>query len=49
MGKVKKKCCRSTPERCRNCPVVAKRLSRVALDELSGKARRKAIERARVY
>ncbi|GEL24144.1 hypothetical protein PSU4_30980 [Pseudonocardia sulfidoxydans NBRC 16205] len=49
MGKVKKKCCRSKPKRCRNCPVVAQRLHRMAADELSGKALKKAVKLARVY
>lgn len=49
MGKVKKKCCRSKPKRCRNCPVVALRLSRIAADDLSGKALKKAVKLARVY
>ncbi len=49
MGKVKKKCCRSKPKRCSNCPVVALRLSRVAADGLSGKQLKRAIKIARVY
>ncbi|GAA4851766.1 hypothetical protein ACFQ34_27690 [Pseudonocardia benzenivorans] len=49
MGKVKKKCCRSKPKRCKNCPVVALRLRRLGADELTGMKLRKALERARVY
>ncbi|MFP5023116.1 hypothetical protein [Pseudonocardia phyllosphaerae] len=49
MGKVKKKCCRSKPKRCKNCPVVALRLSKVGADDLSGKAYDRAVKKARIY
>jgi hypothetical protein len=39
VGKVKKKCCRSTP-RCKKCPVVA-------LLEARDKAKRKALKKER--
>ena len=49
MGKVKKKCCRSKPKRCSNCPVVALRLRKVSAQGLTGKALKKAVRQARVY
>ena len=45
--KVKKKCCRSTPERCKSCPVVLMRTERLAEAGLSGKALKKAMKKAR--
>lgn len=49
MGKVKKKCCRSKPKRCSNCPVVALRLSKIEHRGLRGKELRRAVKAARVY
>jgi hypothetical protein len=49
MGKVKKKCCRSKPKRCANCPVVAQRLNKIKSQDLSGKELRRAVKAARVY
>lgn len=49
MGKVKKKCCRSKPKRCSNCPVVALRLRKIEDKGLQGKELRRAVKAARVY
>ncbi|MFP5068518.1 hypothetical protein ACLFMI_02460 [Pseudonocardia nantongensis] len=49
MGKVKKKCCRSKPKRCKECPVVAMRLYKAGADDLDGKAYQRALKVARVY
>jgi hypothetical protein len=49
MTKVKKKCCRSTPKRRRNCPVVAHRLSKIEKMGLPGKALRRAVKAARLF
>jgi hypothetical protein len=49
MGKVKKKCCRSKPKRCRNCPVVAMRIGKIEKLRLTGKQLRRALKAARVY
>ena len=49
MGKVKKKCCRSSPQRCKSCPVVAMRLRKAGADDLTGKAFQRALKVARVY
>ncbi|QJY44971.1 hypothetical protein [Pseudonocardia broussonetiae] len=49
MGKVKKKCCRSKPKRCSNCPVVALRLRKIEDRGLKGKELRRAVKAARVY
>lgn len=49
MGKVKKKCCRSKPKRCKSCPVVAMRLHKAGADDLSGKAYERALKIARIY
>lgn len=49
MGKVKKKCCRSKPKRCGNCPVVALRLHKIDAAGLRGKERKRAVKAARVY
>ena len=49
MPKVKKKCCRSKPKRCKNCPVVHLRLKKAGADDLSGKAYQKAFKVARIY
>ncbi|GAA1396880.1 hypothetical protein GCM10009613_48700 [Pseudonocardia kongjuensis] len=49
MGKVKKKCCRSKPKRCKSCPVVAMRLRKAGADDLSGKAFERALKIARIY
>jgi len=49
MAKVKKKCCRSKPKRCKNCPVVALRLSKINVKGLSGKEYARAVKLARVY
>ena len=49
MTKVKKKCCRSTPKRCRNCPVLAHRLSKIEKMGLTGKALRRAVKAARLF
>jgi hypothetical protein len=49
MPKVKKKCCRSKPKRCKSCPVVHLRLKKVGADDLSGKDFQKALKIARVY
>ena len=47
--RAKKKCCRSKPKRCKNCPVVAMRLHKAGADELSGKAFQRALKIARIY
>ncbi|MEQ3551579.1 hypothetical protein WIS52_13980 [Pseudonocardia nematodicida] len=49
MGKVKKKCCRSKPKRCKSCPVVALRMRKAGADELKGKAFQRALKVARIY
>ncbi|WP_214364308.1 hypothetical protein [Pseudonocardia sp. H11422] len=49
MGKVKKKCCRSKPKRCSNCPVVAQRLSKIADRGLKGKELARAVKQARIF
>ncbi len=49
MGKVKKKCCRSSPKRCKSCPVVATRLAKAGAHELSGKKLARALRAARAY
>ncbi len=49
MSKVKKKCCRSKPKRCSNCPVVALRLAKIDDRGLHGKELRRAVKAARVY
>jgi hypothetical protein len=49
MAKVKKKCCRSKPKRCGNCPVVALRVSKIKKLGLAGKALRRAVKAARVF
>lgn len=49
MGKVKKKCCRSKPKRCTNCPVVALRLSKIESSDLRGKELKRAVKAARAY
>lgn len=49
MGKVEKKCCRSKPKRCADCPVVALRLSKIKKQGLSGKNRQRAVKAARMY
>jgi hypothetical protein len=49
MGKVKKKCCRSSPKRCKSCPVVAMRLKKAGANKLSGKKFTRALKVARVY
>ncbi|MDN5749041.1 MAG: hypothetical protein L0H64_11085 [Pseudonocardia sp.] len=49
MGKVKKKCCRSKPKRCADCPVVALRLSKIESRGLRGKELKRAVKAARVY
>lgn len=49
MTKVKKTCCRSKPKRCSRCPVVAKRLGKIADRGLTGKDLRRAVKAARVY
>ena len=49
MASVKKKCCRSKPKRCRSCPVVALRVSKITKLRLAGKELRKALKAARRY
>ena len=49
MTKVTKKCCRSKPKRCRNCPVVAHRVSRLEKLGLTGKKLKRAVKAARVF
>jgi hypothetical protein len=49
MGKVKKKCCRSKPKRCKSCPVVALRLAKIDKLDLRGKELARAVKAARVY
>ena len=49
MGAVKKKCCRSKPKRCRACPVVALRLSKIEKPALRGKQLKRAVRAARAY
>jgi hypothetical protein len=49
MGKVKKKCCRSSPKRCKSCPVVAMRLKKVGAKQMSGKKYARALKAARAY
>jgi hypothetical protein len=49
MSTVKKKCCRSQPKRCRNCPVLAHRLSKIEKRGLTGKALRCAVKAARLF
>jgi hypothetical protein len=49
MGKVKKKCCRSTPKRCTSCPVVAQRIAKIEDHGLAGKELRRAVKAARAY
>ena len=49
MTKVTKKCCRSKPKRCSNCPVVALRLHKIESRGLRGKELRRAVKAARVY
>ena len=49
MGKVKKKCCRSKPKRCRNCPVVALRVTKIERLGLTGKALKRAVKLARGF
>jgi hypothetical protein len=49
VASVKKKCCRSKPKRCRRCPVVALRLSRIDRLGLTGKALKRAVRAARVF
>lgn len=49
MSKAKKKCCRSKPKRCAECPVVVQRLDTVTKQGLTGKELRRAVKAARVY
>jgi hypothetical protein len=49
MARVKKKCCRSKPKRCRNCPVVAHRMSKIEKLGLTGKALKRAVKAARLF
>ena len=49
MGKVKKKCCRSKPKRCKSCPVVAMRLKKIDSKGMSGKEFSRAVKTARIY
>ena len=49
MGKVKRKCCRSSPKRCKSCPVVAMRLKKAGANKLSGKKYAGALKAARAY
>ena len=49
MSRVKKKCCRSKPKRCANCPVVALRLDKIESRGLRGKELRRAVKAARQY
>jgi hypothetical protein len=49
MGNAKKKCCRSKPKRCSNCPVVALRLHKIAERGLTGKELKRALKQARAY
>ncbi len=49
MGKVKKKCCRSSPKRCKSCPVVALRMKKAGANKLSGKKFARALKVARIY
>jgi hypothetical protein len=49
MGRVKKKCCRSKPKRCSNCPVVALRLRKIKDEHLTGKDLRRAVKAARRF
>lgn len=49
MAKVKKKCCRSKPKRCGNCPVVAHRVSKIKKLGLTGKALKRAVKAARIF
>lgn len=44
--KIKKKCCRSRP-RCKGCPVVLMRTTRLQESGLTGKDLKKAVKRAR--
>ncbi|HEY0641103.1 MAG TPA: hypothetical protein VGD67_26010 [Pseudonocardiaceae bacterium] len=46
MPKVKKKCCRSQP-RCKRCPVVAMRRSKLEAAGLTGKKLKRAVKEAR--
>ncbi|WP_344416400.1 hypothetical protein [Pseudonocardia ailaonensis] len=46
---MKKKCCRSKPKRCKSCPVVALRLSKIDKDGMSSKQYTRAVKIARVY
>jgi hypothetical protein len=46
MAGVKKKCCRSTPKRCRNGPVVAHRVSKIEKVGLTGTALTRAVQAA---
>ncbi len=47
MAKPKKKCCRSTPRRCANCPVVAKCKRDLKAQGMRGKELKRAIRAAR--
>jgi hypothetical protein len=49
MAKVKKKCCRAQPKRCRTFPVVARRVSKIEKLGLTGKALGRAIRAARIF
>lgn len=48
MPKVKKKCCRSKP-RCRRCPVLALRRTKLEEAGLTGKKLKQAIKEARKH
>lgn len=47
-GKVKKKCCKSSP-RCKSCPVVLHRLKKQKAHKLDDAALKKAFKKARKY
>jgi hypothetical protein len=47
MPKVKPECCYSYPPRCRNCPVVARRLREIAERGLRGEELRRALKAVR--
>jgi hypothetical protein len=49
MATVKRKCCRSKPKRCADCPVVALRMARIRAQGLRGKKRVRAEKAARNY
>ncbi|MBC8093141.1 MAG: hypothetical protein H7Y15_14620 [Pseudonocardia sp.] len=46
---MKQKCCRSTPKRCSDCPVVALRLHKIEKSDIRGRELRRAVKAARVY